>query len=849
MPIAESRYSIFSQSQGSGFMRVNVSILSLVLMLFWSSTAFPQAFVEQLSPPVLQRGTVNRIEVLGNDMTEAVGLWSSLPADLFRARPVEPSGANRAVFDVELNAQVPLGLYGLRLATRSGLSNVHLFLIDELPVTRKSEISRNALASGSQVSDASQQPDAIAFRLMADHVKLPVCITSICRPATIDRYSITVEKGQRVAFEVIGNRLGKDYDPLVRVRSATGKVVAECDNSVGLFFDCRFAHTFAEAGSYTVEVRDSRFEGHPTWHYVLRMGDFPEARVSVPSAVRVGEPTTLSFPQVAGLQLPLPVWHDAPRRELRRGASHHTGDTFFQEVRHSPIGLATWIPLTISDLPTAIEVEPNDTLETATLVATKVPATLNGVLGKPGDVDWFAFELAKDQKLRIQGFARTIGSAADLELVLFNADGREARRVDDTELDEASFDFKADKAGLYRLQVRDLSRDGGPEFAYRIDVKEGGPQFQLLAEAADLTVPQGTYQPLSLKVTRTEFNGEIHLELRGAPAGVTLEPNVIPAGATEFVGRIMVAPTTPDGLFTLQVLGTAVPTVAEVAKLQTGSGTDVGKPEPQSLATLATAKTRPLVDRQLKNVDLIPYALREDQRHLPPSLTNQIALMIAPPPPFDVELPETLIRLTRYQTAEFPIVTTRVSDFASPITFAVTGGQIGVEREERNQLYARFAPATVDRQTTSGTFFNRILTNLAKHRVDLTATAEVNGHRVNLIRTFTLEVQSAFKPTIEPELLTTEPGGSVKFKLLANRVATFDGPVTFTFGPQSGFTFPETITIPKGAESVEVELKADPKLNPGRHNLRQQVAGFVGKYEESFNLPNIPIEIKKPVTP
>ncbi len=791
-----------------------VLILTVLLTFGWSSAAFPQAFVEQLSPPVLQRGTVNRIEVLGSDTAEAIGLWSSSPADLFRARPVEASGANRAVFDVELTAQAPLGLYGLRLATRGGLSNVHLFLIDELPVTRKDSISRNALASGSQVSDASQQPDASAFRLMADHVKLPACITATCRPASIDRYSITVEKGQRVAFEVIGNRLGKDYDPLVRVRDAKGKVVAECDNSVGLFFDCRFAHTFAEAGTYTVEVRDSRFEGHPTWHYVLRMGDFPEARVSVPSSVRIGETTTLTFPQVPGLQLPVEFAADRPL------------GSFFQEVRHSPTGLATWIPLTLSDLPTAVEVEPNDTLETATLVATKVPATLNGVLGKPGDVDWFAFELAKDQKLNVQGISRTIGSAADLELVMFNADGREARRVDDTELDEASFDFKADKAGTYRLQVRDLSRDGGPEFAYRIDVRAGGPQFQLLAEAAEFTIPQGTYQPLSLKVTRTEFNGEIRLELRGAPAGMTLEPNVILADATEFVGRVIVAPTTPEGLFTLQVIGTA----------SVEGGT----------ALQGLAKTKPLVDRQLKNVDLIPYALREDQRHLPPSLTNQIAVMITPPPPFSIELPEPLIRLTRYQTAEFPIVTTRSAGFTAPITFAVTGGQIGVEAEERNQLYSRFTPATAERLTASGMFFNRILTNLAKHRVDLTATAEVNGHRVNLIRTFRLEVQSAFQPTVEPALPTAEPGGVVRFKILANRVATFDGPVTFTLGPQSGFTFPETVTIPKGAESVDVELKADPKLNPGRHNLRQQVAGFVGKYEESFNLPNIPIEIKKP---
>ena len=795
--------------------------LSVLIALIWPCAAFPQAFIEHLSPPVLQRGMTTRIEVLGTDINGAIGVWSSLPGDVFRARAVSDreSNSTSAAFDIELAREAPLGLYGLRLATRSGLSNVHLFVVDEIPVTHHSTGEPEGVSPRTGVN-----PSSIKVRGLTPPgspmtmVKLPACITAPCRPAVIDSYSITVEKEQRVAFEVIGNRLGKDYDPLVRVRDAKGKVVAECDNSVGLFFDCRFAHTFAQAGTYTVEVRDSRFEGHPAWHYVLRMGDFPEARVAVPSAVRAGESTTLSFPQIAGLQLPIDV---AANRPLK---------SFFQEVKQSSNGLAAWISLAVTDLPTHVEVEPNDTIETATIVAgereQKVPAALNGVLGKPGDVDWFAFELAKDQKLNIHSFARSIGSAADLELVMFDADGREVRRVDDTELDEASFAFNAGKAGLYRLQVRDVARDGGSEFAYRVEVRAGGPQFQLQSEVADLTVPQGTYQPLALKVNRSEFKGEIHLELRGAPAGVMLEPNVIPADAVEFVGRITAAPTTLEGLASLQVIGTAM--------IEGGP------------ALQAFTKTKPMIDRQLKNVDLIPYALREDQRHLPPSLTEQIALMITPPPPFNVELPEQFVQLTRYQTAEFPIVTTRVAGFASPITFTVTGGQIGVEREERNQLYARFQPATTERLTTSGTFFNRILTNLAKHRVDLTSTAEFNGQRVNLLRTFTLEVQSAFKPTIAPEVPTTEPGGTVRIKLLANRVPTFDGPITFTLGPQAGFVFPETITVPKGEPSIDVDIKVDPKLNSGRHNIRLQVAGFVGKYEESLNLPGIPIEVKTP---
>ena len=766
-------------------------LLAICIICSESGEAFPQAFIEHLSPPVLQRGTVTRLELHGTETSGAVGLWSSLPPGLLRVRSIGTGDATKAVLEVDLAANAPLGMYGLRLATRSGLSNLHLFAVDELPTTfRPGDLS----------------PDA------ALPVTLPISVTTPCRPATVDRYSITVQSGQRVTFEVIGNRFGKDYDPLVQIRNAAGKLVAECDNSVGLYADCRFAHTFAVAGVYTVEVRDSRFEGHPTWHYVLRMGDFPEARVSVPSAVQPGIASPLSFPQVVGLQASVNFPAD---RQL---------ETVFHEIRNQPSGPATWFPLTISHLPVHVEAEPNDKLETATPV--KVPATLNGILNHPGDSDWFAFALTQGQKLQFQGISRGLGGAADLELVLFDADGREVRRVDDVELEEGSFTFNAGKGGAHRLQVRDVARDGGPEFAYRIEVRPGGSQVQLLAEVTDLTVPQGTFQPVPIKVTRTEFPGEIRLELRGAPAGMSLEPAVIPAKATEFITHLTTTSATPEGIISLQVVGT---------------GTVEGGPPLQTIV-----RTKPMVDRQLRNVDLILYALREDQTLLPPSLMNQLAVMVTPPTPFQIELPTQLVELTRFQTADFPIITTRTAGFLPPITFAVKGGQIGVEKEERNQIYARFTPATVDELIASGTFYNRILTQLAKHRVDLTASAEVQGQRINLTRTFTLEVRSAFQPTYEPAQLTTVPGGTMRVKIFANRVPTFDGPLTFTLGPRSGFNFPETVTLPRGQSFVEVDLKAESQLNQGKYDVRVQVAGFVNKYEESLNLPSLQIEIKNP---
>lgn len=753
--------------------------------------AYSQAFVEHLSPPVLQRGAVTRLQVVGTETAGAVGLWSSLPPDILRVRSIGAGDATKSELEVELAAHAPLGIYGLRLATRSGLSNVHLFLVDELPPT---------------VRPADLPVEA------PHPVTLPACITASCRPATVDRYAITVQSGQRVTFEVIGNRLGQDNDPLLQIRNAAGRVLVEGDNSVGLYSDCRFAHTFAAAGVYTVEVRDARFEGSPNWHYVLRMGDFPEARAAVPSAVPAGIATTLTFPQVAGLRLPVTFAADRPL------------GTLFQEIRSTPTAPATWLPLTITDVPPQVEVEPNDNLETATPV--KVPATLNGVLNHPGDIDWYTFELTQNQKLHFQGVSRVLGGAADLELVLFDADGREVRRVDDVELDEGSFAFNAGKAGPHRLQVRDVARDGGPDFVYRVEVRNGGPHIQLFTETSDLTIPQGTYQPVAIKVTRTEFTGEIRLELRGAPAGMTLEPSVIAANENEFVGRLVTTAATPEGLSNLQIVGSA---------------NVEGAPPLQTLV-----RTKPMIDRQLRNVDLILYALREDQQLLPPSLTHQLAVMVTPPAPFQIELPTQLVELTRFQTAEFPIVTTRNAGFAAPITFKVKGGQIGVETEERNQIYARFTPATVEQLKSTGTFYNRILTNLAKHRVDLIASAELNGQRINITRTFTLDVRSAFQPTYEPAQLTTLPGGTVRVKILANRVPTFDGPVTFTIGPHSGFKFPETVEIPRGQASIEIDVKAEPQTNPGRHDIRMQVAGFVGKYEESLNLPNLQIEIKKP---
>ncbi len=772
-------------------------------------------YIKHVSPPAVCRGRTNRIEVFGRELDEAFDVWTSVPGVRLSTTRNENHDAGHASFDIDVPAGAPLGLYGLRVATKSGLSNMHLFLVDELPIQPR--------------TDRSATPSKVS---------LPAAIHGTCLAATVDRYEIEVQAGQAITFEVVGNRLGKDYDPLVTIRDQRGRIVTQRDNDPGLFFDCRFQHTFADGGAYFVDVRDARFAGDPAWHYLLRMGNFPVARVAVPSSVTVGETAQIGLPQIPGASVDVTLPSDAPPGK------------FFHELRLGN-NVATWIPLyadrgtgrspasdqadSLSHDRNPIETEPNDDRDAANRVT--IPATLHGVLQSVGDVDCFTFEMKQGKMMTFRGEARAIGSPADLELVLLNHDGREVRRIDDVVVHgpgenwsaDASFDFSAPKDGIHTLCVRDMAGEGGAAYAYRVEVTASVPRLELKSAVSRVTLPRENYQPIPLTLTRSHFAGPVVLELIGAPAGVTLEPTVIPADATEIVCRLKASGVAPASLTTIQIVG------------RWKSDDEKNKPSAEALAS-----TFPLIDSRVKDKDLRMLAMRDDQIHPPPSLLNRLALLVTPPAPFDVQLPREKLLVTKYIDARFPIATTRRDNFASPITFAAQGGQIGDEVEERSNVFLRLPIASADSPQVAGLVFNRILTSPGKFRVDFSATAADDARRVTLHRTFEMEVKSAFAPAPETANIEIEPAGIARVRLLANRTPAFDGAVALTLTPLNGFEHPEKVEIAAGQPHVNVDLRASPETKPGRYQLRCVSRGNVGKYEEEVRGPNITITIKKP---
>jgi hypothetical protein len=757
-----------------------------------------QGFIEHIEPPVAQRGKTTRVTFVGAHLGQAIDLWTTLPAGKVRTIPVDSGDATRAVLDLQVAEDVPVGLCGVRLATRDGLSNMHLFLIDDLPPTARTAppLPKGGIQGGCPVT-------------------LPAAVWGRFRAAEVDRFTFKVEAGQRVSFEVVGNRFGKDVDPLVTLRDAQGKWLAERDNDPGLYFDCRFEHQFTRAGTYTVEVRDARFHGSEHGCYVLRMGRFPAARVALPAVVQPGRRNELVLPEVGGG----PIALDVP-------ADHPTGP-FMASLRRPGDEGSTWVPLTAASAEVTVARKPCNTLEQATRA--QVPGMLCGVLEKPGDREVFLLELQRGQRLLIHGEARTIGSPADLELVIMDATGRELRRFSNPGQDEVIVDFSAPAAGSYGLMVRDLAHDGGPAFVYRLDVRSRQPQVVVNAEVEGLTVPQGGYQALPLAIPRGDRIGALKLRLIGAPPGLTLTPDEIDDKEDGAICKLSASADVPAGLYTLQM-------VAEPVRTETGVA-----------ATLV--RTLPLIDRRRVNVDMIPYAPREDQRRLPPALTDRLTVQVTPPAPFTMELPEQLVTLARYQHVDFPIVTTRVPGFDGPITFTARGGQLADKKNGRTRVYAEFRDATPDKLPVMGTIHSRLLSQLARARIDVEGSGVYQGRRVTLIRSFDLDLRSAFRVSTEPAKLSLLPGETARVRVLAERLPSFDRPITVQLAPTPGLDLPATVVIPRGQASVDLDVKVAPDVAPRRLSVRGTGTGIVESFEEELRLTLLDVDIRKPEAP
>lgn len=512
----------------SGRLRLpSIQSLGLWLATALAASAQPAPLLKSVSPEWVQRGTTVEVVLSGENLggvTEIVfngdaglsatnvpsGAPASRPAvsvestggGISRAEPPPPPREEkRLVVRVTAAADASFAARELRVIAPGGVSNPLQFNVGQWPEVSEKEIN-TATPTGQTVA-------------------LPAAISGVISAAAqSDAYRFKAAKGAEMVFEVDAARRGSPLDSSLVVLDAAGKELARSEDALGL--DSLLFFTAPEEGEFVVTLRDFRYQGGGNYTYRLYAGPLPYVESVFPFGGQRGKSVEVAL---AGRNLEgtakmtLNIDANAPRT---------------QEIRvKTPRGHSNLVPFNVSDLPDALDAEPNDALTNAQAVT--LPLVINGRIGAAKDVDRFRFKSDKDQKLTCDVAASRFGSRLDAHLALTDTNGAVIAQNDDAAGADARLEFDAKKGVEYVLALRDLTDRGGDRFSYRLSIRPpagaAGASFTALFLPDAIRVHRTGLMKVRVEVARAGgFDGPVRVEAEGLPSGVTAEPLLIPGG-------------------------------------------------------------------------------------------------------------------------------------------------------------------------------------------------------------------------------------------------------------------------------------------------------------------------------
>ncbi len=108
---------------------------------------------------------------------------------------------------------------------------------------------------------------------------------------------------------------------------------------------------------------------------------------------------------------------------------------------------------------------------------------------------------------------------------------------------DSMLDFVVPADGDYFLHLKDVRGMEGPDFAYRLTLRDEAPDFQLRAEPDNPNIPQGGSVPVTVSLDSVRgFDGAIVIAVNGLPKGVSASPAAILPGQTSTMLLLSAAP-------------------------------------------------------------------------------------------------------------------------------------------------------------------------------------------------------------------------------------------------------------------------------------------------------------------
>ncbi len=382
-----------------------------------------------------QRGSEQVFRFAGARLDDAQEIFFYEPG--FEVLEIKMADANNIDVKVRIAPDCAVGEHTAQVRTKSGVSDYRTFFVGALPSVDEKEPNTDF---------AVPQP-----------VAMNVTVQGYVENEDVDYYVVEAKKGDRLSVEVEGMRFGQTlFDPYIAILNEKRFELSAVDDSPLVKQDAATSIIVPEDGKYIVEMRDSSYGGDGNCRYRLHIGTFPRPTAIYPPGGKSGETLEVAFIGDAAGPTSRPVALPAD------GAA----ETIIYSEDANGITPSGHV-VRISPYPNSLETEPNNGFENASAVA-EFPASFNGILQEPGDVDIFRFTAKAGQVFEVECYGRRIRSPIDPVMNLYKANGEGITGNDDSRGPDSYFRWQIPADGEYAIRIADHLNRGGSEYTYRV---------------------------------------------------------------------------------------------------------------------------------------------------------------------------------------------------------------------------------------------------------------------------------------------------------------------------------------------------------------------------------------------
>ena len=501
-----------------------------------------------------QRGSQVVVTIEGKNL---LGTSEVRFADAGLSAKILSTTAQTVTVEVGIGPHVPVGQHDFRLSTPTG-STVAIFQVGG--IGEISEQEPNGELGSAQTLDLPGVVNGI--------MGVSASGDEAGTKADYDFFRFQADAGQTLVFDVVSTRIGATADTFVTLFDTEGRELAD-NADYYQDKDPFLAYEFEASGEYVLRVGTFGAAGSRTAAYRLFIGALPYIRHAFPNGGRRGETAEftlsgLNLSQVTkavlgkGLATGEVVEEGATQAtfRMRIPADVEPRDYRLHVVQEDGIH-TTWPVLFNVDTIPEIGVRDDAARDMENPVPVPTPIVVSGRIDGHDRADHFHIEAAAGERFTFHVQGMLLGLLLDPIVLVYDSEGSRIAFQDDpgsndmwksrVDLDP-HLSHKFEKAGQYRIVVRDLAYRGHPDWVYRLKIRRVEPEYELLVLTPHQTILRGRttkdngpdrFDPVHLLVQvrrRGGWNAPVEVWAEDLPPGVKGDKISVPAENTYYRG-------------------------------------------------------------------------------------------------------------------------------------------------------------------------------------------------------------------------------------------------------------------------------------------------------------------------